>query len=371
MKTFTAVGIGALLFSFPVLAQTPIDPLRLPQAETGSYIYNLGITYTPDGQQRTLFDELGNPFIATRFNQNLGFFLSGSYSFNQNISIAGGINSSLLIRNEKQEFRNFTQTQTQTDADFGAGLSLEYRLAARTVLDPRLSVGVSYPLGLNFQGSVSLLKDPVILLASLGYNKPLEGSGDSLTVGLGAGFVANENISFSGTASYTVPVGHTDLPITSISFRTGYNLDPAGQRELGLRTTLSVSGRETRVGVGFEFGGRGNIGSGASNITPSNNSTNSNGSNPNTPNTRPSPAPTQSPNESTSATPTDRGNIPERLATVSPNDTNSIAAAIQELYQLLRAKDAQISALQQQIATLEQRLEELRRQQSENQKADR
>jgi hypothetical protein len=31
------------LFPIPVLAQVPIDPLRLPDSEAGSYVYTLGI----------------------------------------------------------------------------------------------------------------------------------------------------------------------------------------------------------------------------------------------------------------------------------------------------------------------------------------
>lgn len=256
----------------PALAQTPIDPLKLPQAESGSYIYTFGVNYTPDGQQRLFLDEFGNPFTTTRFDQNLIFSVSGSYSFNENISIAGGLNSAIFFRSEKDEFADSNHRHTETDTNYSGALSLEYRLAPKGALDPRISFGVSYPWAANVQGSASLLKDPVILSASLGYYKSLENSGDSLTVGLGAGFVANEKITFSGTANYTVPVGNTDLPVTSIGFRTGYSLDPKGNKELGLRTTLSVSGRETKLGFGIEFGGRGTISRRSKNLTPSNNS---------------------------------------------------------------------------------------------------
>jgi hypothetical protein len=114
---------------------------------------------------------------------------------------------------------------------------------------------------MTVQSQASLIRDPVIILAALGYSQSLESDNHSLNFGIGSGFVANDRVSFSGYASYSIPIGETNLPATSLSFRTGYNLDDQGNQDIGLRTTLSMRGGNTRLGISIEWGGRGIISS--------------------------------------------------------------------------------------------------------------
>lgn len=363
MKRFP-LWLTLLFLGTPVYAQTPIDPLKLPDAEAGSYVYTLGIGYTPDGQEDIFADPFGNPVRFTRFNQGLDVTFSGSYSFNEHFSISGNVSPTLSIRQETQELENDSITETDTETNIGGGLAVEYRFAPQQPLDPRVSVGVNYPWSLNFQTSASLLKDPVILLTSVGYNHSLETSEDSITVGLGAGFVANENISFSGTASYSIPLGEVNVPVTSLGFRTGYNLDPEGKRELGLRTTISVRGRETIVGFGLEYGGRGRFGGVFNELNLDDNERNVEPAEPPKTNqpTENTPAPVpDNPNQSSESPSESRTSVQTRqTANVSTtNDTEPVTAAIEELYRRLEEKDAQIEMLQQQIRELEGRLETL------------
>jgi hypothetical protein len=354
------------LFTTPILAQVPIDPLKLPDSEAGSYVYTLGIGYTPDGKEREFLDFSDNYLRLTETNNTFDFSLSAGYSFNKHFTIYGNVVPSLFNQTVKQEFNDISTKDTDTDIDVTSGLSLEYRFAPQAVLDPRLSMGVSYPWGLNVQTSATLLKDPVILLGSLAYNRSLENSEDGISFGIGAGFIANEHISFSATASHFVPLEEASFSTTSISFRTGYNLDQSGSSELGFKTTLSVNSRETRVGFSLEYGGRGRIGKVIDDYNIDNSESENTTPNPETsPNNQPSSSTKSedlSNNTSTSQEQLPINPNPESnnnttvLIDKTPNQNQNIEQSVQEIYRLLEEKDRQIEQLQQQINNLEEKL---------------
>ncbi|WP_293125689.1 outer membrane beta-barrel protein [Microcoleus sp. bin38.metabat.b11b12b14.051] len=356
----------ALLICQPALAQIPIDPLRLPDEETGGYIYTFGVNYIPSGRDGFDFDREGTPFNFETFNQSINFSVSGSYSFSRNLSISANVNPNLFIGRQKRDFSNRTQTLTETNTDIGAGLSVEYRPKPGSTLDPRFSVGVAYPWTVTVQGQASLIRDPVIVLGSLGYSQPLDSANSSLNLGLGAGFVANERVNFSAYANYAIPIGDTNLPVTSLSFRTGYNLDNKGDQDIGLRTTLSTRGGDTRLGVGIEWGGRGNIGSRRQNSNSTNNPESTNRNTPNVIDNTPSSVPSPSVNfPATQFT----GNMPSaKDSNVSTNAVlgGSTRDAVQQLDRRLQEKDVQIEALQNQVIELQRSLERLRCQIAEN-----
>jgi hypothetical protein len=353
------------LFTTPILAQVPIDPLKLPDSEAGSYVYTLGIGYIPDGQEKEFLDFLdGNYLRFTENNNNFNFSLSAGYSFNKHFTVYGNVVPALSIQTVKQEFNDISTEDTETDIDVTSGLSLEYRFAPQAVLDPRLSIGFSHPWGINVQTSATLLKDPVILLGSLGYSRSLEYSEDSIAFGIGAGFIANEHINFSATISQIIPLEDSSFSTTALSFRTGYNLDQAGKSELGFQTTLSVNSRETRVGFSLEYGGRGRIGKVIDDSDINNNETNQPENITPNPETPPNP---ESQNLSIDNTPSNsREELPVNLNTPSNNPvivTNKTSSknqtleqSIHELYRLLEEKDRQIEQLQQQINNLEKKL---------------
>lgn len=368
MKRFLILPI-TLLICEPVQAQIPIDPLRLPDEEAGGYIYTFGVNYIPEGREGFDFDAAQNTFNFKGFNQSVLFSFSGSYSFNRHLSISANVNPNLYIGTEKRDFGNRTEKTIGTNTEIGAGLSVEYRPAPGSTLDPRFSVGVAYPWTVTVQSQASLIRDPVIVLASLGYSQPLDSANSSLNLGLGAGFVANERISFSASANYAIPIGDTNLPVSSLSFRTGYNLDDQGNQDIGLRTTLSVRGGDTRLGIGIEWGGRGNIRSKKQNSTSTNNPESTNRNRVNVVDTKPSSIPSPS-----VIVPTTEPTGNKKPGSDSNINTNSVLAesprdAIQLLYKRLQEKDAQLEALQKQIIELQRSLERLRCQIPENQES--
>lgn len=343
----------------PVLSQVPIDPLKLPDSEAGSYVYTLGIGYSPDGQRKEFLDFFdGNYLNITETNNTFNFLISASYSFNKHIAIYGNISPFLSIEEKKTDFIDTLTTTRNTNTDVTGGLSLEYRFAPDAVLDPRLSVGVSYPFGVNVQTSATLLKDPVILLGSLGYAKSLDNNGeDTLVFGLGTGFIANEHINFSATANHIVPLENSSFSTTIISFRTGYNLDQAGKSEIGFKTILSFNSRETKVGFSLEYGGRGRLGQVNTDAEIDNNESEKKPQD-STPSESPSnsqkPLPTQSSNNNSNPSVSNNNSV---VLTPNNSDKNkTLEESIQELYRLIEAKDRQIEQLQQQINSLEEKL---------------
>ena len=332
-------------------AQIPIDPLRRLQEVQGAYNYTFGITYTPSSRQGldldTDFDGNLFPYRFSTFNQNASLSLTGGYSFNEYFGINSSIDWAFSAIRENRDFFGFTrQTLNRTDSSLGGSFGLEYRAAPSSFFDPRFSVNIAYPWTVSTQAQVSLVRDPLILLGSLGYSRSLQGIGENVSLGIGTGFVANDVISISGSAGYSIPTDGVSLPVTSLSFRTGYNLDPKGNQEIGLRATLSTSGSDTRIGIGLEFGGRGVI-------------------------TAPAKDPTtqSTPNEATGVSlgTQQTGILPTR-PTAPANTTNSSALPanttidkkLEALSQNLATRESQLRELQQQILEIKKELEALK-----------
>lgn len=372
-----------LLVGQSARAQVPIDPLRLPGEEAGNYTYTFTVNYAPDGREGADLDGEGFPFNFTTFAQSINFSASGSYTFSRHISIAANFSPSIFVTTEKRDLGDRAQSVTRTDSDVGGGLSLEYRPAPGSTLDPRLSVGVAYPWTATVEGQVSLIRDPVILLTSLGYTDSLESADGSLNLGLGFGFVANDRVSFSGFANYGIPIGDTDLPFTSISFLTSYSLDNRGNRDIGVRTTLSTRGGDTRVGISAEFGGRGTIGGAIENSLSTKNSDPNNrniplgdGNSESSVNSQPVNLPANDPTDNISPNRVTRRQLPaansgvssqSNLSNSNTTTTENTDAALEQLDRRLEEKDAQIEVLQRQITQLQRSIETLQCQLPENQ----
>jgi len=331
-------------------AQIPIDPLRRLQEVQGAYNYTLGITYTPSSRQGLDFDrDIDDnlvPYRFNTFNQNASFSLTGGYSFNEYFGINSSIDWAFSSIRENRDFFDLTrQTLNRNDSSLGGSFGLEYRAAPSSFFDPRFSVNIAYPWTISTQAQISLVRDPMILLGSVGYSRSLQGTGENISLGIGTGFVANDVISISGSASYAIPTDGVSLPVTALSFRTGYNLDPRGNQEIGLRATLSTSGSDTRIGIGLEFGGRGVITAPAKDPT------------------------TQSPTEATGVSlgTQQTGILPTRPTTPAnttpsalPSDAN-LDQKLESLSQNLSTRESQLRELQQQILEIRNEIDALKK----------
>jgi len=218
VKKFLA-ALGILCITPAAYAQTPIDPLRRLQDVQGAYNYTLGITYTPSSFQGLDFggDLDGNlfPYRFNTFNQNASFSLSGGYSFNPYFGVNSSIDQAFSSIRENRDFFDLTrQTFNGSDSSLGGSFGLEYRAAPSSLLDPRFAVNIAYPWTVSTQAQVSLIRDPMILLGSLGYSRSLQGTGENVSLGIGTGFVANDVISLSSSAGYAIPIDGVSLPVS-------------------------------------------------------------------------------------------------------------------------------------------------------------
>lgn len=350
MKKFLPI-LWVLCITPVANAQVPIDPLRRLQEVRGAYNYTLGITYTPGSFQGLDFDADvdGNffPYKFNTFNQNASLSLSVGYSFNKYFGISSSIDQAFSSTRENRYFFDLTrQTLNRSDSSLGGSFGLEYRAAPSSFLDPRFSVNIAYPWTVSTQAQVSLIRDPIILLGSVGYSRSLQDIGENVSVGIGTGFVANDVISLSASAGYAIPTDGVSSPVTSLSLRTGYNLDPKGNQEIGVRATLSTSSSDTRIGIGLEFGGRGVI------TAPVKDSA------------------TQATNETNEATGASLGTQQTGLLPTRPKDpinstttssNETLEEKLESLSQNLENREAELRELQQQILEIREEIEALER----------
>jgi hypothetical protein len=261
MKRILLASTILLLSCNKAVAQTPIDPLRRLQEEAGTFIYTFGGSYFPSGIKDIDFATDGSPYRFKTFDRNINLNFTGGYSFNNSIGISASVSQNFFARRRQDFFADGkVELSRESESSTAGSLGIEYRPAPNSGIDPRLSVSVAYPWTIEAQGQISLLRDPVILLASTGYSRSLGNDrSEFINFGIGAGFIANDTITFSGTANYAIPVDSISQPVTSLSFRTGYNLDASGGREISLRTTLATSTGDTRIGFGIEYSGRGTV----------------------------------------------------------------------------------------------------------------
>jgi hypothetical protein len=241
-------------------AQTPIDPLRRLQDIQGAYNYNLGINYVPSGLQGIDFDKDGTPYRYSTFEKSSSLSLSGGYSFSRSLGVNATVDWSKFSIRENRNFPDLTdKTLKSNNSLLGSSVGIEFRAAPSSLLDPRFSLGIAYPWSVSAQGQVSLVRDPMMLLGSIGYSRSLRNNSESINIGIGTGFIANEVINLTGSASYSIPIDNISLPATSLSLRTGYKVNQRVDQEIGLRATISNSDSDTRIGIGIEFGGHGVI----------------------------------------------------------------------------------------------------------------
>jgi hypothetical protein len=95
-----------------------------------------------------------------------------------------------------------------------------------------------------------------VLGLSVTLTDPLDSRAAGLGLGLSAGFVTNNQISFSLGTSLGFTLGGLEMPGASISLITNYALEPEAEQEIAVRTTLSLRGAETRLSFGLELNGQ-------------------------------------------------------------------------------------------------------------------
>ena len=159
-----------------------------------------------------------------------------------------------------QEIRRYPNDEVRLSSSSRAisyNLFCEYRLDPKNPWDPRASFSLGHPWQGGIGLSLSLLRDPMVLVADISLRGQSEEPWSWLVLGLGAGFVANLWISISASAGLAVPLAGVGIPYTTLGIRTRYALDVKGKQVIGIRATLVLRGGRTWLSLEAEWLGRG------------------------------------------------------------------------------------------------------------------
>jgi hypothetical protein len=187
-------------------------------------------------------DDLDQPYTFTRFSQEWRLTLSGT------VQMATGLKTGIEISEQTtltQEIRHYPNDEVRLSSSSRAmsyNLFCEYRLDPKNPWDPRASFSLGHPWQGGVGLSLSLLRDPMVLVADISLRGQSEEPWSWLVLGLSAGFVANLWISISASAGLAVPLAGVGIPSTTLGIRTRYALDVKGKQEIGIRATLVLRG---------------------------------------------------------------------------------------------------------------------------------
>ncbi|WP_299425426.1 hypothetical protein [uncultured Meiothermus sp.] len=241
------------------LAQTqaqPIDLLQRPEDDAGTLRFSIGLKYDPRGFHGFGSDPVKGPFGLTVVGHNMVVSASLEYAYTPQVSASVLVSPGLRLTQTERAFVDRTEREDLWEPRSLAALGASFRLDPGGTFDPRVSLALEYPWLLRLSAAVSLLRDPVVLRATAGFSDALDSGSSRFSLGLSAGFVANDLISFSLGSSLDWVVGALGLPNVSLSLRTSYTLDPQTERQLAARTSVSFAGGEGQVGLGLEWSGR-------------------------------------------------------------------------------------------------------------------
>lgn len=243
------------LLAFGVAQNQPIDPLQRPTEEAGSLRYSLSLSYTPQGFQGLGIDPTRGPFALTQVQHGVSLLGVLDYTLDSRWTTSLALSPGLRLVQTERRFGPETERESRLEPEWNLALGARVRLEPDSPFDPRLALALQYPWALRSAFQLSLLRDPVVLAASLALDDALNHEPSSLTLALGAGFVANEQVSFSLGSSLAWTIGALVPPSATLSLKTAYTLEAQSEQRLAARTSLSLRGDAMRIGFGLEVGG--------------------------------------------------------------------------------------------------------------------
>jgi len=262
-KRFTRVLPLLLLLAFGLaLAQflpEPVDPLKRPEPEPGKLTFSASFGYTPATHTAFGLDETRGPYTEQTAVHGFSADLALGYALTKTFSLGIGITGALSYTQTLRTYTDETQTYQDTTAtELTPRIALAYRLAPDHPLDPSASLSLAYPWAASAAFSVSFLRDPTVLSLSLeashGFDPPYP---TTLGASIGAGFLANDRVSYRLSAALSQPIAYATPPVLTAAFGADLSLDPEGRQSVSLTLQASFAGGEARAGLSFGFQARG------------------------------------------------------------------------------------------------------------------
>jgi len=242
----TCLGLRAL-------GDEPFQVVQRAVEAAGDCEFKVGLGYTPTGTQGIGVNDRGFPYSYTCYAEDWQAGLSLSLQLTDASKVEFGLAERLSSAREQRMYADGeAETLATRESDFSYTFSHEWQIAESTAWDPRLSVSVGYPWTGELAGSVSILRDPVVLVGELRVLTQNAVPHDWLDLSLGAGFVANAAISLSTSAHFMVPRSGVSLPVTTLGMRVSYSLDASSGRELAINVSLQLEGKAPTLSVHAE-----------------------------------------------------------------------------------------------------------------------
>ena len=242
--------------ALPSLAQSgslpePVDPLKRPETTPGRLSVGVALGYDPVSGSLFDVDDDGNPYTDTFAVHAFAPSLTLNYAISEHVIVGAGLSARYQI---EQTLRRYTPADVRYLEKGSLALlpraSLAYRLDPEGALDPTLSATLYKPWAGDVSFSASLIRDPIVLSSSLsfahGFMPPYP---SSFSLSAGAGFVANDRISFTVDATLVQPLSFAASPSLAAGLSTSYNLDPEATRQFTVSLKGTVSGGSLGYGV--------------------------------------------------------------------------------------------------------------------------
>ena len=253
---FTRTGPSASAAS----SAEPFDPLVRLEEQVGAWLWGASLEYRPDVHTGTGVDTSAPENVLPvydyeRLSHRMRSCLFATYRVVPRLSLSPAFCYELQAEREARTYYDFStlqpfrQVREQTLASAQGSLEILHRLNPAHTLDPRFSLGVSYPWRLSVGLSGSFLRDPVVISANLGYSMQLEGHEQSASLQLGAGFVTNEHFSFSLVSGLVFPVARFAAPAPRVSLRLLYTPQAGEMTQLSVESFLSAREGVPQLGV--------------------------------------------------------------------------------------------------------------------------
>ncbi|MFO8033658.1 MAG: hypothetical protein R6U88_00675 [Candidatus Bipolaricaulota bacterium] len=234
----------------------PIDPLARREEDAGSYTWQVGLGYIPEGHSGTAVDAWGIPYNYTRIAHGAELSLSATFNVSPHWKTGIEVADTTWLIRERRNCPQETVGEEYRRREFAYNAFCEARLAPGSALEPRVTLSVGDPRCSAVSLSASVLRDPMVLFGRIGYAGHAEPPEETVYFSLAGAFVANAWITVSTTAGWEVPVREPALPGTTLGMLVQYDLDIIGDLQLKWRVTLHLQGGSTLLGVSLELAGR-------------------------------------------------------------------------------------------------------------------
>jgi len=233
----------------------PVDPLKRAENTPGRFSFNISFGYKPTGGRVLDFNEDGVPYTKTYAVHRLTPAFALGYAVTDRFSLGAGLTVSYRIEQTINSFDDGTSHYSESGShELLPRVSLSYRLEPDNPLDPSLSLSLYKPWALEASLSLSAIRDPIVLSGSLAYwHSFMPPFTSSLTLSSGVGFVANDRISLSASASLNQPLIFASSPSLSLGLSTSYNFDPAGNSQIAFNINTTLSGGVADYGLSFSY----------------------------------------------------------------------------------------------------------------------